>query len=1026
MRRQITLWLVLAGLAVLAMGALQARQDWLIRGIPQDLPEPIVGGGLQFGLNVALEHYNEAELLDNLAQIQALGVQHVKQSFYFNEAFDWAATDRLIAAINAQDLTLVPLLDGQPADDFAVVDTAVFAQWAGQFAARYGHHIQHYIVWDEPNITSHWGGQPVNPNEYAALLTAAAAAIRTADSDALIVAAPLAPTVETGPMNLSETIYLRALYEAGAANAFDIAAAKPYGFDHSPDDRDVSANKLNFSRVILLREEMVRNGDSHKAIWAGNWGWNSLPDGWIGEPSIWGRVTQQQQKEWTAAAYRRAQHEWPWMGLMFLENWQPDAPTNDPRWGFAIAGRETADSLPTPLASTTPDMALPGFHLAQPDGPAQVYTGGWRFSPEFGADISQPPEGGPNDQVTFTFWGTDVGLRVRRADFRARLYVTVDGRPANALPRDENGTMLILTSPDADDDFITTEVIARNLLPGEHIVHIEAARGWDQWALHGFTVGYRPPDAAYRRTMMGLGIIAVFSFIMAMRITQRAAWGSWALAMRHRFLRLSEGAQVGLTAVVAALVALAGWFTWGEQAAGLYRRLGDGGQLAITAVAATIFYITPSFFVYAVALVILFLLIYFRPVWGLALIAFSFPLYIPTVTKAIFHLNFSAVELFTLVTLAAFILHKATMLRNQVPLRNLVPRLKRTDFAVLTFVGVATLSLFFTARLDVASNEWRVVILEPAIFYFLFRAIRPSQKEVWTIWDAFVLGGLLVAGYGLWQYAFARDTLITAEGGLLRLRSFYGSPNNVALYLGRVLPVVMAVPLFGETLSPTRCRAYILALIPIALAFLLTFSKGGLFLGVPAAFLFIFWRWQQQAGRRTWPWLIVFGVSGIIGLVGAQQIPQLAGRLALTGATGVFRINLWAASLNMFVDHPWLGIGLDNFLYAYRSRYIFDAAWEEPNLNHPHNILLDFATRLGIFGLLAGGWLFWEYGRRLKRLLSTATADYLPLAIGLGGLLANIIVHGLVDHSFFLVDLAFAFYFGLATAVWLTEQKAGN
>jgi hypothetical protein len=58
--------------------------------------------------------------------------------------------------------------------------------------------------------------------------------------------------------------------------------------------------------------------------------------------------------------------------------------------------------------------------------------------------------------------------------------------------------------------------------------------------------------------------------------------------------------------------------------------------------------------------------------------------------------------------------------------------------------------------------------------------------------------------------------------------------------------------------------------------------------------------------------------------------------------------------------------------------------------------------------------------------LSTATADYLPLAIGLGGLLANIIVHGLVDHSFFLVDLAFAFYFGLATAVWLTEQKAGN
>ena len=39
-------------------------------------------------------------------------------------------------------------------------------------------------------------------------------------------------------------------------------------------------------------------------------------------------------------------------------------------------------------------------------------------------------------------------------------------------------------------------------------------------------------------------------------------------------------------------------------------------------------------------------------------------------------------------------------------------------------------------------------------------------------------------------------------------------------------------------------------------------------------------------------------------------------------------------------------VGLDNFLYAYRGRYILDAAWQEPNLNHPHNIVLDFATRL--------------------------------------------------------------------------------
>ncbi|MCB8946806.1 MAG: hypothetical protein H6653_02215 [Ardenticatenaceae bacterium] len=61
-----------------------------------------------------------------------------------------------------KNLTLVPLLDGNPDDAFAPVETAVFAQWAAEFAERYGDTIQFYIIWDEPNLASHWGNQPPN------------------------------------------------------------------------------------------------------------------------------------------------------------------------------------------------------------------------------------------------------------------------------------------------------------------------------------------------------------------------------------------------------------------------------------------------------------------------------------------------------------------------------------------------------------------------------------------------------------------------------------------------------------------------------------------------------------------------------------------------------------------------------------------------------------------------------------------------------------------------------------------------
>ena len=1040
-RTAVLFWFVITLLALLGIGALKQQQDFLTRGIPDVLPEPIAESGVRLGINVALEQYDDVALDENLTQIRNAGIGTVKQSFYFAEPYDWTESDRLVTSITNHGLTLVPLLDGSPDNDFAPMNPDVFAAWTRQFATRYSEKIQAYIIWDEPNLTSHWGNQPVNAIEYAALLTAAAAAVRAVDPDAVIVAAPLAPTQETGPQNLADPLYLQLLYEADAANAFDVAAGKPYGFDTRPNDRTVAIDTLNFSRAILLREVMERKGDGSKAIWAGNWGWNSLPDDWQGSPSLWGQTDAATQTAQTNAALERAQQEWPWMGLMFLENWEPNAPENDPHWGFSIkkqvaSGKWQVTFTPSPLLPFTP--SYPGFHLASPLDPAQVYEGGWRFSPEFGADISETAEGEPPDSVTFTFWGTDVGLRVRRANFRARLYITVDGQPANALPRDENGTMLILTAADPNEDNIATEWVARDLKPGVHTMEIVAARGWDQWALNGFSVGYQPPDAGYRWAIVGLAATAVLTLFLALHTNKKANWGPIEAKLREGYGRLQQTGQLLSTALVAAIVALTGWLTWGEQAAGMYRRLGEGGQLALTAAAASIFYVTPSFFIYAAAFAILFLLIYFRPVWGLALIAVTIPFYvnggasIPAIfqPKAIFSYRFSPVEIYTLLTLAAFIVSRFTFHVSRItpategrpPTHRLTRSLHPADYAVLTFTAVATLSLFFTQRLDVATNEWRMIIIEPALFYLLLRSIRPTKREMWVIIDAFILGGLIVALFGLWQVAFARDTLITAEGGLLRLRSIYGSPNNVALFLGRILPLLTAMALLGKG-NDRRRWLYAAAALPIGLAVLLSFSKGALFLGLPASLLFVFWVWQRSSHRKTWPWIIGIGLTGITFLFLAQKIPQLAGRFDVRGATGVFRLNLWQASLSMIAEHPLFGVGLDNFLYAYRGRYILDAAWQEPNLNHPHNIFLDFATRLGLLGLVTGGWMIGWLGRMLWRAKKQVPLDWQPVVVGFAGALIDMLAHGLVDHSFFLVDLAFVFYLMLGTAVWWQSDR---
>jgi O-antigen ligase len=1024
------LWLGLAGLALLAIGALQLWQAYLTRGLPDSLSPPVKEGRPRLGINVSLEQYDDVALNENLAKIQDIGIQYLKQSFHFSEEFDWNASDRLITAIIEHDLTLVPLLDGDPSNTFAPPpNPATFAHWAGEFAARYGGRLGHYFIWDEPNLTSHWGNQPVSAAEYAALLAAASQAVRAADTNALIVVAPLAPTVEQGPNNLADNLYLQGLYEAGAADSFDIVAGKPYGFDSGPDDRTVDQNELNFSHIILLREVMTRNGDDDKAVWAGQWGWNSLPSDWSGQPSLWGQTDETTQATRTIAALERARREWPWMGIMFLENWQPNTALDDPRWGFSVADRETSRAIQAHHNLTENSLAYPGFHVAQAADLAQVYSGRWRFSPEFGADIGQS-----GDRVSFAFWGTDVGVRVRRADFRARLYATVDGQPANALPSDENGSMLILTAAGYGEDYLGNEWIAHDLRPGEHLLELEASRGWDQWALNGFTVAYQPETTRIEWGIVGLSLSAVLFAGLALRSGRRADWHPLLTALASLHGRLSQQRQLALMVATAAIVAISGWMTWGQQAAGLYRRLGDGRQLALTAVAASIFYVTPSFFVYLTALALLFWLIYFRPVWGIALIAFSLPFYV--LPKPILNYRFSPVEVYSLVTVAAFLLSRIGSLtdRNQVAklggrdfahfsIRSFMAERHPADLAVLLFTLVATLSLLFTERLDVATNEWRVIIVEPALFYWLLRSLKLNKTEMWVLIDAFVLGGLLVAIYGLWQYGTG-ENLITAEGGLMRLRSLYGSPNNVALYLGRLFPLLFAVLLIGGRDHGRRRWVYGLLLLPVGLALLLTFSKGALFLGVPASLLFVFWRWQKSRNRSFWPWLVGVAVLGITSLVISQQIPQFAGRFDLQGATGFFRLNLWRATINMIADHPLFGVGLDNFLYAYRGRYIFDAAWQEPNLNHPHNILLDFASRLGLVGLVSGGWMLWLTARSLWRIRDGLPATWQPVAIGLAGAFIDMLAHGLVDHSFFLVDLAFAFYLILGVTVWLENRRA--
>src|SRR3990170_4261772 len=76
---------------------------------------------------------------------------------------------------------------------------------------------------------------------------------------------------------------------------------------------------------------------------------------------------------------------------------------------------------------------------------------------------------------------------------------------------------------------------------------------------------------------------------------------------------------------------------------------------------------------------------------------------------------------------------------------SLIRRLSNLDWAVLALFSIASVSLFAASYFEVALREWRIILLEPAIFYALLRSSRLDRAAVWRIVDALVLAGAVVA-----------------------------------------------------------------------------------------------------------------------------------------------------------------------------------------------------------------------------------------------------------------------------------------
>src|SRR5438046_203007 len=193
---------------------------------------------------------------------------------------------------------------------------------------------------------------------------------------------------------------------------------------------------------------------------------------------------------------------------------------------------------------------------------------------------------------------------------------------------------------------------------------------------------------------------------------------------------------------------------------------------------------------------------------------------------------------------------------------------------------------------------------------------------------------------------------------LLRPFSSFGNADFYGQFLAVVATACAAVLVFARQRLWLTTVVVLLAVLNVAL--MLVVQTRGSFLGIAAGAAVIALLWLRRAGlsRRA---LTRFGLASavaLLALVVTLVATPLGSRLLDIGrGIGLRdRVLLYDSAFRIFLDHPFLGVGFENFAVAYppyQQAEWFGIAGMNTTNTSAHDWILHVAATTGVVGLLA-------------------------------------------------------------------------
>lgn len=299
------------------------------------------------------------------------------------------------------------------------------------------------------------------------------------------------------------------------------------------------------------------------------------------------------------------------------------------------------------------------------------------------------------------------------------------------------------------------------------------------------------------------------------------------------------------------------------------------------------------------------------------------------------------------------------------------------DICMLFFLLSYVLSLVVAQ--DIARGT-RIIfaLLSMYLSYYLTINIVTSKKKFITALKVIVWTSAAVSLYGIYQiagYLMGYDTGVVFgydKWFLPRINVAMQEPAYLANYLLLSLAILLSYSINKEYKLLGRAKTYI-CLFLVVTAFALTISRGA-FIGAFLAFPIILLAKSNSFGVRTNRAMLVCGLvflcfiiyqlarigfSKTAGMVSTWDLINTS-FLSKAGGSYTQRLEFNQTAWNMFLAHPFLGVGPYNFTIRYDEYKPVWAVMSGELGLIPNNIILQLLAENGIVGLTLFAAIIWK------------------------------------------------------------------